>query len=317
MEQRLEAGAAGESVPFYRKKIVQMLFGLAATAIFAAGIMSYLKSRGTLYTDNAVVDGQKISVSSQCAGRLMRLTATEGLMVKKGDLLVELDASEANAEMAKAEAALQSGESNVKLCEIGLEKAGQDLKRSRALYASGAVAQAQLEQSEKDFNNMKVQTKLAAIQVRSARAELGIAQAQMRFRRIYSPEDGTVAKRWASEGDVVQPGQVIYTIYDLGRVSVLANMEETVIQGVRVGQEAAVTVDAYPGRPFKGRVASIFPCTASQLAPVQATSVTGDFTKLTQYVSLRVLLDGISSNGLSSRFPVLPGMSAEVRVKGD
>ena len=104
MSKELEANVAGESIPFYRKRWFIVLAGLAAAGLASAGISTYLKLRGTLYTDNAIVDGPKISVSSQCAGRIVRMAVTEGLEVKKGELLLELDASEANADTAKAAA---------------------------------------------------------------------------------------------------------------------------------------------------------------------------------------------------------------------
>jgi membrane fusion protein (multidrug efflux system) len=245
------------------------------------------------------------------------MAATEGLAVRKDDLLVELDSAEINAEKAKAEAALLSSDANIKLCEISLGKANSDLKRSRSLYKSGAISLAQYEQAEKDFSNMTIQKQMADIQVQSSKAQLELIEAQTQFRRIYSPDDGVIAKKWVSEGDVVQPGQVLYSIYNLKKVTVLANMEETSIRKVRIGQAAEVAIDAYPGRKYSGKVISIFPCTASQMVPMQTINATGDFTKLTQYVSLRVSLDETPSNDISSRFPVLPGMSVEVWVKGD
>lgn len=314
MNKELEPEQENVYVPFYRKKYVSLLMALFAIGIVSAIVVSVLKSWKYIYTDNAIVDGQKISISSECPGRIKQLTASEGSIVKKDDLLVELDDAEINAEKTKAEANLLSGEENEKLCESNLEKDVKTFKRTQALYKSGAVPLAQYEQSEKELNNTKAQKSLAELQVLSAKAQLKITNTQGQFTRIYSSDDGVVAKKWVSEGDVIQPGQVLYTVYNLLHVSILANVEEGNIENVRVGQEAFVTIDAYSGHPYQGKVVSIFPCTASQVNPVQASNAQGDFTKLTQYVSIRILLDGVSNNDLN-HFPVLPGMSAEVRVK--
>lgn len=305
-----------EYVPIYRRKYVLLLMALIAVGILSVAIASYLSSRKYLYTDDAIVDGQKISISSECPGRIKRLTAPEGSMVKKDDLLVELDDSEINAEKSKAEASLLSSEENQKLCVSNLEKANISFSRNKTLYKSGAIPLVQYEQSEKEFNNFKTQKSLADLQIVSARAQLKVADTQRRFTKIYSPGDGVIAKKWMSEGDVVQPGQVLYTVYNLQSVSVLANVDEDDIKNVHVGQAAFVTIDAYPGHQYEGKVISIFPCTASQLTTVQTnntTNATGDFTKLTQYVPIRILLDGISNNHLD-HLPILPGMSVEVRV---
>jgi RND family efflux transporter MFP subunit len=311
-----EAGLKNEYVPYYRRKYVLLVSALIAVGILSVAIGSYLRSRKYLYTDDAIVDGQKISISSECPGRIKKLTESEGSTVKKDELLVELDDSEINAEKTKAESTLLSSEENEKLCASNLEKANITFGRTKALYKSGAIPLVQYEQSEKELNGIKTQKSLADLQVVSARAQLKVADTQRRFTKIYSPDDGVIAKKWMSEGDVVQPGQVLYTVYNLQTVSVLANVDEDDFKNVRIGQAAFVTIDAYPGHKCEGKVISIFPCTASQLntaQPNNTTNATGDFTKLTQYVPIRILLDGISNNDLD-HFPILPGMSVEVRV---
>jgi membrane fusion protein (multidrug efflux system) len=282
-------------------------------------IVSCIRSRKYLYTDDAIVDGHKISVSSECPGRIKHLAVSEGSAVKKDELLVELDDSEINAERTKAEATLHSSEENERSCLSNLEKADITFGRTKALYQSGAIPLVQYEQAEKELNNLKTQRSLAGLQVVSARAQLKVADTQRRFTKVYSPDDGVIAKRWMSEGDVVQPGQTLYTVYNLRTVSVLANVDESDIKKVRIGQAAVVTIDAYPGHPYEGKVTSIFPCTASQLNAAQSnntTNATGDFTKLTQYVPIRISLEDVWDDD-PSHLPVLPGMSVEVRVKVD
>jgi len=303
-------------VPFYRRTRVLLVGALIAVGISSVVVVSCVRSSKYLYTDDAIIDGQKCSVSSECPGRIKRLTASEGTTVKKDGLLVELDGSEIDAEKTKAEATLHSSEENERSCVSNLEKAYITFGRTKALYKSGAIPLVQYEQAEKELNNLKTQRSLAGLQVVSARAQLKVADTQRRSTKVCSPDDGIIAKRWASEGDVVQPGQVLYTVYNLRTVSVLANVDESDIKKVRIGQAAYVTVDAYPGHRYEGKVTSIFPCTASQLNTGQSnntTNATGDFTKLTQYVPIRISLEDVSKD-VPDHPPVLPGMSVEVRV---
>jgi RND family efflux transporter MFP subunit len=301
--------------PFYRKKGVVALFVGAATAGLAAVVLFYLSSKDFLYLDNSIVDGQKISVSSQYPGKIESMTKAEGSMVKKGELLVQLNDLELKEDAQRDETTLLYNGENAKLAEYNLEKAQSDFNRTQNIYKSGVISQSQYEQAEKELNNVKIQAKIAEVQVKAAKTQLNIINMQLKCAKIYAAQDGVVAKKWVSEGDVIQPSQALYTIYDLKSVSVLANVDETNIRNVHVGQEAFVTVDAYPGNKFSAKVISVFPCTASQLVQNQPVNSTGDFTKMAQYVSVRILPDNISNNGQGGRFSILPGMSTEVRIR--
>ena len=119
--------------------------------------------------------------------------------------------------------------------------------------------------------------------------------------RINSPIAGVVAKKSMMQGDVVQPGQTIYTINDLDRVWVTANFEETKIGRIELGAPVEVDVDAFKGRTFTGKVELIG---AGIVAPPFSI---GDFTKTTQRVPVRISID----NGQS----FIPGLSVEVKVR--
>jgi membrane fusion protein (multidrug efflux system) len=306
-----------EVTPFYRKRGVVAVAATLGGVLILAGFWGWFRSRQFLYTDDAVVDGQKISVGSQCAGRVVDLSAREGQAVQKGTVLAELDASEADAQGAEAEAALRSSEADQTLSASGLAKADADWRRDVTLFKSGAISQAEFEEARKALSDMKVRKRVADLEVQSAKARLEIARTQARYRSLIAPEDGVVAKRWVGAGDVVQAGQTLYTLYDLSRVTILANIEESSVGRVRAGAKARVTVDAYPGREFVGTVDALLPCTASQLEPTPPSNATGDFTKLTQYVPVRLSLDGVPERANGGPSPLRPGMSVEVRIQED
>ena len=247
---------------------------------------------------------------------MSKLLVAEGSVVKKGQLLVLLDESEISVQKTQAEAAMLIAEENMKLCATGVGKAHGDFGRAQLQFNNGYIPPEQYEHAENQRDVAEIQKSMAAAQVASARAQLNIIKTQMEVFSISATDDGVVAKKWVSEGDIILSGQPIYTIYNLHNLSVVANVEETKYRNVCPGQEALVTVDAYPGKTWIGKVVSSGPCTASQFAAVQSTSATGDFTKLTQYLPVRIVLDGMADNDITGRSPILPGMSVEVRLKG-
>jgi membrane fusion protein (multidrug efflux system) len=303
-------------VPWYRTKIFVLFAGAAAVACVAGLGGLYLSSTKYLYIDDAMIQGDKISVSSRQPGKVSRLLVEEGSVVKKGQLLVSLDESEISAQKTQAETAMLLAEENMKLYTTGVGKAQNDLGRAQLQFKSGYIPTEQYEHAENQREVAEIQKSIAAAQAASARAQFNIVKTQMDEYSIYATDDGVVAKKWATEGDVIMPGQPLYTMYNLHTISVAANVEETKFTSIRLGQKALVTVDAYPNRTWTGKVVSSGPCAASQFVPVQSTSASGEFTKITQYVPVRIVLDSMANNDMAASTPLLPGMSVEVRLKG-
>lgn len=124
-----------------------------------------------------------------------------------------------------------------------------------------------------------------------------------------------IASMSADEGEMVSRGQVLALLDDstLKAQENQANFKETQVPLLRPGDPATVTVDAFPGRTFSGRVESIGAVTASQFALIPADNASGNFTKVTQRVPVKITLEDRPEAKASLR--LLPGMSAEVRVK--
>lgn len=302
-------------VPWYRTKYVLILSGAACLLLTAAAIGAYVRSQNYIYTDNAIVDGAKISVGPKYSGKIEKLYVAAGAIVHKGDPLVQMDVRELSAQEKQAEADALCAEEKGKLSSINLEKAQGDFKRTELQFKNGLVPAEQYEHAEKDLAALATQRDIAAAQLASAKAQLDVIQAQAGTALIRATDDGVIARKWYSAGDVVQAGQPIFTLYDLRDVKIVANVEEADFRNVRVGQKAVISLDAYPGRDFKGTVASLGPNTASEFSQGQTNSATGEFTKLTQYIPVRISLDDIKDNMITAAAPLLPGMSAEARLK--
>lgn len=124
---------------------------------------------------------------------------------------------------------------------------------------------------------------------------------------VYSPLTGIVAARMGFVGGTVTAGQPIYSLVDPRQVWIRANIEEVSAWRVEVGQQAEIHSDAL-NRNFVGQVDAITPASAATFSLLPANNASGNFTKVTQYVPVKIVVD--------TRGVVLPlGTSVEVRIK--
>lgn len=128
---------------------------------------------------------------------------------------------------------------------------------------------------------------------------------------LTSPITGTVIQNSVHAGEVVQPGEVLAEVVDLNQLTVTANIPETEIRHVSVGQTANVTVTAIPNTVFKGTVKRIGMVTTSMFSLVpNLSAASGSYTKIVQRIPVVISLDG----GYSGQ-PLLPGMNADVTIQ--
>lgn len=126
---------------------------------------------------------------------------------------------------------------------------------------------------------------------------------------LRAPVSGIVLKTLAKPGEVVAPGQPVALIADPHQFYVSANIEETKIKKVKVGQLVDFTVDAYPGMRFKGKVRKIGEATLSTFSLFPSTNTSGNFIKVTQRIPIE-----ISFMEDPARYHFVPGMNVYVRI---
>ncbi|MDI3329018.1 MAG: HlyD family efflux transporter periplasmic adaptor subunit [Alicyclobacillaceae bacterium] len=125
---------------------------------------------------------------------------------------------------------------------------------------------------------------------------------------LRAPAEGTVIKTLAKVGEVVSPGQPVALIVNKKDLYVSANIEETDLAKVKVGQPVEFTVDTYPGIRFTGKVKEIGEATASTFSLLPPINTSGNFTKVTQRIPVKISIDDRHGANLS------PGMSAEIKI---
>ncbi len=271
-----------------------------------------------------MLDDRDLKVTLQQAeADLHQAEAAVGSRGRAGQTQAELQATRAEAASAQA---------SVGAAEADYHKAAADVERYRKLAAqkivsaqqfdaaeaAAAQAAAKLEAARRQAAAAGSQVSASGAAVRSADAHLAAAQAaventklQLSYAYITAPVSGTVARRNAEVGALVQVGQTLMSIVPDENVWVTANLKETQLTHVRVGDRATFTVDAYPGRKFEGRVESLSPATGARFALLPPDNATGNFTKVVQRVPVRIAVD----QSAGAPVPLRPGMSVDVTIE--
>lgn len=229
------------------------------------------------------------------------------------------------AQLAVSEATAQSAQATIASAEAANRKATADLERVRGLAAQKIVPAQQLDAAQATADaaaaNLDAARRMAsaagsqvsasgaavsAAQARlaSARALVDNARLQLSYAVLTAPVSGVIARRTVEPGALVQIGQALMSVIPDSGVWVTANLKETELADVKVGDAVSFTVDAYPGREFSGRVESLSPATGARFALLPPDNATGNFTKVVQRVPVRIAVDPADA-----AHPLRPGMS--------
>ncbi|MCA8916883.1 MAG: HlyD family secretion protein [Planctomycetes bacterium] len=273
----------------------------AAVGTAEAQLESARKMLAQAHTDIAVAEAD----ASQAASEAM--VAQTQLAQDQADLARIKQLSETTAvskqQVAHAEAAVHTREAQLDAANQTTAMKQAEVNRVRAAegVAEGAVAERASQVTE------------AKLRVDAAKAQLATAELALAHTKIFAPVAGTVTTRGIALGAWVQPGQVLLAVVPPD-VWVVANLKETQLANIQVGQSVEISIDAYPGKTFAGHVDSIQPGTGSRFSLLPAQNATGNYVKVVQRVPVKIVLD--NSNEVKS-LHLVPGMSAvpEIAIK--
>lgn len=329
-----------------KKKVnwkVYIPLAIVILAVLAGVYVWYQDYTKYVSTDDAHIDGHKVSVSPKIMGRILNLYVDEGDSVKQGQLILELDSADilaqrehsialkTQAETSKIQAVAKYNfdVDNLKVLKISLEKSQDDFKRAQEQYKGGVIStesfehskkavesvQAQYDAAQKQLDVSKAAIESAAASIQSAAKQIDVFTTQLNNTKIYAPMDGIVAKRWLLPGDIIQPGQQAITIQDDKELWVIVYIEETKLAEIHIGQEAKYTIDAFPDVTFTGKVFQISSNTAGEFSLIPPNNASGNFTKITQRVPLKVSIERTEEGKPLSNFKILSGMSVEIKIE--
>ena len=250
-------------------------------------------------TDDAQVEQYLSPVNIRVPGYIKRICFTEHQYVHKGDTLLILEDDEYRIQLKQAEAALMDARSGRKVVSHTLNTAANS---ASAYDASIAEAQYRVEQLEKDYRRYSALLEKGAstpimveqyqTQLEMARARVNALEQQRNAAR--SSVDGYLGRRSIEEGQLVSAGQTLTTLISDMQKWIVANYKETQIASLSVGQEVEVTVDAFKGKRFKGRITAISSATGSKYSLVPTDNSAGNFVKIQQRVPVRIDLVDLS-----------------------
>jgi HlyD family secretion protein len=207
---------------------------------------------------NAVVT---VQVGSQVSGIIQRLGADFNSKVKAGQIVAQIDPTRFRANLAQAEAALKSAEAALVRADVNVRQAKVELERARPLADKQVIGAAELDAAKSKYDQAIADRASAVAQVAQARAAVGVARVDLEHTTIRAPIAGTVLQRSVDVGQTVAASlqaPVLFTIaQDLSRMEVHAAIDEADVGKLHEGQDAAFTVDAYPGETFRGTIFQI------------------------------------------------------------
>ncbi|HEV2846060.1 MAG TPA: efflux RND transporter periplasmic adaptor subunit [Thermoanaerobaculia bacterium] len=206
---------------------------------------------------------KKVDISATIAGQITRLAVEEGDRVRKGQFLLQIDATNPRAAARSNEYSMEALRKDVESARASLLQAQDEMRRAEGNFRAGIIPAAEYERAR-----TAVMTREAAVQASERRVEQAGATLQgsrdtLAKTTIVSPMDGVVTARRVEEGEVAvigiqnSPGTVLLTISDMSAVEAELEVDETSIPNVKLGQEARVRLDAYPNQTFKGIVTEV------------------------------------------------------------
>jgi len=316
-------GAVGATPPKSRRGFfLRLLVVVLVLAAIAFGVWYYFDGRWYEETDDAYVNGNVVQITPQIAGTVTSIGADDGDLVHQGDVLVKLDPSDADVQLAGARADLantvrkvrglynnvNSAKSDMAVRQTAVDRARADFNRRRDLAKSGAIsaeelshAQDTLISAESALNsaNQAYNTSRVLVDDTVVSSHPDVQAASARFRSAYladvrttlrAPVDGYIAKRGVQVGQRVQPGAALMAVVPLHQVWIDANFKETQLGKMRIGQPVKIKADTYGGSvSYTGVVKSLGVGSGSAFSLLPAQNATGNWIKIVQRIPVRVV----------------------------
>ncbi len=327
-----------------RGMLLRIVAVVVVLGIIAWVLWYFLDGRWHESTDDAYVNGNVVMITPQIAGTVITIGADDGALVHAGDVLVKLDPSDAEVQVAEAKANLANTVRKVRglyssvdgakadLAQrvVAVQKARADFNRRRELAKSGAIsaeelshARDALDSAESGVNSAQQQYQTNKVliddtvvashpDVQAASAKLRAAYLDEVRTTLVAPVDGYVAKRSVQVGQRVMPGTALMAVVPLHGVWIDANFKETQLTKMRIGQPVEVESDVYGGAvKYKGKIESLGVGTGSAFSLLPAQNATGNWIKIVQRIPVRVFFNDQQT---LDKHPLRLGMSVTVDV---
>ena len=284
------ARGAGVGVPLTQETTDSTTSG--ADAQLAAAQANYDKAKFTYERDStADLAYARANVAAQQANndRAQADLARMKPLMEKGEISQQqYDAYLAAARVADSQ--LKAANEKLNSAEKGAEIARESMLAAKAQVDQARAMVAQAMANHKQVSIHEADQASAEAAVAAAQADLESAELQLSYTTIVAPSDGVVTRKSVEAGQIIQPGQGLFTLIPLNDIWVTANFKETQLAKVRPGQKAEIDVDMY-GRTVTGHVDSIAGATGARLSLLPPENATGNYVKVVQRIPVKILLD--------------------------
>jgi membrane fusion protein (multidrug efflux system) len=308
----------------YRRTLLLVVLPLVA---LLAGMILYLNGGRYVSTDDAYVGAQKVLITPDISGKIEKVVVREGQRVSEGDVLFEIDPVPFRFAVQQAKATLDQSRTNYDnlvanvriyqqmedLAQQAVDLKQRDVERKSTLVKSSFGSQLDLDNASNAFVTAKAQLEYLKQQISNAKTQLlgnpdlpvdqfpSYAQAKAALDQAERNLDHTVMRapmggiatqvEQIQLGRFVAAGTPVFSVIDISKPWVDANLKESDFTHVAVGQPVSIEVDAFPGHLFKGTIGSLSPGTGAQFAILPPQNATGNFVKVVQRVPVRIYFD--------------------------
>ena len=307
------------------KRIITRLIFLVIVPALGITVAAYFYYTGGRYvvTENAYVKARLINISSDVDGRVVEVRITNNHSVKKGELLFKIDPEPAEIELTAARAEVKnviqriaSLKSQYKTTLLEIDDSQERikflaslLKRQEKLKQQGHGLEIDFDRAEHDLemgrralvnarqNSNVVLTELAGDADIAAekhplflatQANVDRALRALNASRITAPANGVLSNVNLEAGEYLEAGDPVFSIVETDEVWVEANLKESQLTHLQVGQQATIVADAYPDQTLQAKVVSLSPATGSEFSILPAQNSTGNWVKVVQRIPVKL-----------------------------
>ncbi|BAM93063.1 efflux pump protein [Bradyrhizobium oligotrophicum S58] len=327
----------------YRRTLLLVVLPVIAAI---GGIALYLNGGRYVTTDDAYVGAQKVLITPDISGKIVKIVVKEGQQVQKGDELFEIDPVPYRLAVDQAKAALEQARTNydnltanikiygqmLDLANQGIDLKQKDVERKQTLAKNNFGSQLDLDNAANALVTASAQAQFIKQQLSNAKtqllgnpelpleqfppyiqakAKLDDTQRDLDHTTLRAPMPGIATQVDQIQlGRFVTAGTPVFSVIDIANPWVDANPKESDFTYVAVGQPVELDVDAFPNHRFKGTVGSLSPGTGAQFAILPPQNASGNFIKVVQRVPVRIHFD--SNDKYVARLKA--GMSVNVAI---
>ncbi|MGI8474469.1 multidrug efflux MFS transporter periplasmic adaptor subunit EmrA [Pectobacterium brasiliense] len=326
-----------------RKRVLSLLTFIFVVLGCAWLVYWFLVLRHHENTDDAYVAGNQIQIMAQVSGSVTHVNVDNTDFVKQGQVLVELDPTDAQQAFERAKTGLANSvrqthqliinskqyQANIELRQTELNKAQSDLSRREALGSANAIGREEVQHARDAVATAKAALEVARQQYQANQAMIldtplekqpAIQQASVEMRdawlalqrtKIVSPIDGYVSRRSVQIGARISSTSALMAVVPANHLWVDANFKETQLANMRIGQPATVIADIYGDDiVYQGKVVGLDMGTGSAFSLLPAQNATGNWIKVVQRLPVRIEIDPKQV----AEHPLRIGLSALVNV---